>query len=459
MNYKEVIEAKYNREAWQQLLHDIFLNKVQFYNSTSEVKVNSRLAKSALYIGRISLSDGESLGIYEVELADKVDIERNKRGIRDMLTKDWKDMGHAGAFMFCYRKNESVLRFSYVSETWGFNKKGDYEKLSTNTKRYTYLLGEGRGCRTAIEQFNALKDSKQSLSDVTAAFSVEALTKQFYKDLFDWYQWAVDPASGVYFPNNTSTEDDDREDIETKIIRMITRIMFVWFIKQKELVPNKIFDVDHLIDQKLIEFLNTNDKYATQAHLFSNNPNYNRTLRSACYNALVNPNFDINQPWFIDHSIERRNYELFENIAKPLLTNDAYYMRFTTPGFMDLNIEIIDENRLAIAHNFELNGDLMADPDVEFTVDKENKLLYPQTYQQDTLQIYERVDGNPIRINELNQFMNQWFNNITDQYYVVDKVYSENFELSKKENPGAMRKFCKEHDIPWMCPASKELER
>ena len=36
------------------------------------------------------------------------------------------------------------------------------------------------------------------------------------------------------------------EDIETKIIRMITRIMFVWFIKQKELVPNKIFDVDFL---------------------------------------------------------------------------------------------------------------------------------------------------------------------------------------------------------------------
>ena len=83
MNYKEVIEAKYNREAWQQLLHDIFLNKVQFYNSTSEVKVNSRLAKSALYIGRISLSDGESLGIYEVELADKVFFFQAEDGIRD----------------------------------------------------------------------------------------------------------------------------------------------------------------------------------------------------------------------------------------------------------------------------------------------------------------------------------------------------------------------------------------
>jgi len=246
MNYKEVIESKYNREAWQQLLHDIFLSKVTFYNRPSAVHVSSRLAKEALNLGRISLSDGESIAIYEVELTDKVDIERNRRGIRDMLTSDWRNMGYAGAFMFCYRKNESVLRFSYVSETWGFNKQGEYEKISTDTKRYTYLLGEGRGCRTAIEQFGVLKNSKQSLSDITAAFSVEALTKQFYKDLFEWYQWAVDDSSNVTFPNNTVTEEDDKDDIEKKIIRMITRIMFVWFIKQKDLVPHRIFDIDFL---------------------------------------------------------------------------------------------------------------------------------------------------------------------------------------------------------------------
>ena len=246
MNYKEVIESKYNRESWQQLLHDIFRGKVSFWNRPSEVYVSSRLAKQALNLGKISLSDGESIAVYEVELTDNMNIERNRRGIRDMLTTDWRNMGYAGAFMFCYRKNESVLRFSYVSETWGFNKQGDYEKISTDTKRYTYLLGEGRGCRTAIEQFKILRDSKQTLSDITAAFSVEALTKQFYKDLFEWYQWAVEPSSNITFPNNTTTEDDDRDDIETKVIRMITRIMFVWFIKQKNLVPDRIFDVDFL---------------------------------------------------------------------------------------------------------------------------------------------------------------------------------------------------------------------
>ena len=246
MNYKEVIESRYNREAWQQLLHDIFRGKVSFWNRPSEVHVSSRLAKQALNLGKISLSDGESIAVYEVELTDNVNIERNRRGIRDMLTTEWRNMGYAGAFMFCYRKNESVLRFSYVSETWGFNKQGDYEKISTDTKRYTYLLGEGRGCRTAIEQFKVLRDSKQALSDITAAFSVEALTKQFYKDLFEWYQWAVEPSSNITFPNNTITEDDDRDDIETKVIRMITRIMFVWFIKQKNLVPDRIFDIDFL---------------------------------------------------------------------------------------------------------------------------------------------------------------------------------------------------------------------
>ena len=246
MNYKEVIESKYNRQNWLSLLHDIFGNKAKIWQTPSEVSTSSPFARHALWLGTITLSDEQTIAIYEVELSDRVNIERNRRGIRDMLLTDWRNNGNAGAFMFCFRKNESVLRFSYVSETWGFNKQGEYEKISTDTKRYTYLLGEGRGCRTAIEQFGILKNSKQSLSDITSAFSVEALTKQFYKDLFEWYLWAIDDSSNITFPNSTAIEDDDRDDIEKKIIRMITRIMFVWFIKQKDLVPNHIFDIDFL---------------------------------------------------------------------------------------------------------------------------------------------------------------------------------------------------------------------
>lgn len=77
-------------------------------------------------------------------------------------------------------------------------------------------------------------------------FNSEVLTKQFYNDLFEWYQWAVSPEVKCTFPANVDTQIDDREDIDTCIIRLITRLMFVWFIKQKDLVPSKIFDEEYI---------------------------------------------------------------------------------------------------------------------------------------------------------------------------------------------------------------------
>ena len=188
MNYKEVIESRYNRQNWQLLLHDIFGNKIKFWNTPSNVSTSSQFAKQALWLGTITLSDEQTISVYEVELADNVDIERNRRGIRDMLLTAWRGNGNAGAFMFCYRKNESVLRFSYVSESWNFAEDGTYKKESTDTKRFTYLLGEGHRSRTAIQQFEKLRDSALSLKDLTKAFSVDAVSDMFFKGYKQQYE-------------------------------------------------------------------------------------------------------------------------------------------------------------------------------------------------------------------------------------------------------------------------------
>ena len=188
MDYRPIIESKYNRENWQRLLHDIFNGKEKFWNTPSVVPTNSQFAKQALWLGTITLSDGQTISIYEVELADSVDIERNRRGIRDMLLTAWRSNGNAGAFMFCYRKHESVLRFSYVSEAWTFAEDGTYQKESTDTKRFTYLLGEGHRSRTAIQQFEKLRDSSLSLKDLTKAFSVDAVSDMFFKGYKQQYE-------------------------------------------------------------------------------------------------------------------------------------------------------------------------------------------------------------------------------------------------------------------------------
>ena len=114
-------------------------------------------------------------------------------------------------------------------------------------KRYTYVFGESNNLyNTPVSRFLFLQEKGISFENIKNAFSVEALTKQFYNELFEWYQWAISEDSGVYFPNNTAIEDDDRENIDTKIIRLITRLMFVWFIKQKDLVPNKLFEASFI---------------------------------------------------------------------------------------------------------------------------------------------------------------------------------------------------------------------
>ncbi|MBP5366365.1 MAG: N-6 DNA methylase [Bacteroidales bacterium] len=77
-------------------------------------------------------------------------------------------------------------------------------------------------------------------------FSTELLTKQFYNELFEWYKWAISKNIGAYFPNSTDTSDDDFENIDKHTIRLITRLMFVWFIKQKDLVPEILFDAKEL---------------------------------------------------------------------------------------------------------------------------------------------------------------------------------------------------------------------
>ncbi len=252
MNYKEVIESRYNRQNWQQLLHDIFGSKVKFWSTPAIVPTSSSFARQALWLGTITLSDEQTISIYEVELSDSVDIERNRRGIRDMLLSVWRNNGNAGAFMFCYRKNESVLRFSYVSESWKFAEDGTYQKESTDTKRFTYLLGEGHRSRTAIQQFEKLKTSDLSLKDLTKAFSVDAVSDMFFKGYKQQYEDIIFYVTGKRMvkvankweerqegrPNAFIMQQFARFDNPEKAVRdyvkkLMGRLVFLQFLQKK----------------------------------------------------------------------------------------------------------------------------------------------------------------------------------------------------------------------------------
>lgn len=79
-------------------------------------------------------------------------------------------------------------------------------------------------------------------------FNIELLNKKFYRELSNWYFWAtnhchfplLDEKSDKYYLFRD--KDKVREHEAKSLIRLLTRILFVWFIKEKNLVPPQLFD-------------------------------------------------------------------------------------------------------------------------------------------------------------------------------------------------------------------------
>lgn len=70
-----------------------------------------------------------------------------------------------------------------------------------------------------------------------AALSIQELNKRFYTELAWWYFWAV---KQVDFPKGGGAEAVKRNSVA--VIRLLTRLIFVWFIKEKGLVPEALFE-------------------------------------------------------------------------------------------------------------------------------------------------------------------------------------------------------------------------
>ena len=74
-----------------------------------------------------------------------------------------------------------------------------------------------------------------------AVLDTEELNRQFYKDLFTWFERAVTTAS---FP----TDEANTLKPEEHVIRLITRLLFVWFIKEKGLIADDLFNETRIAD-------------------------------------------------------------------------------------------------------------------------------------------------------------------------------------------------------------------
>lgn len=100
-----------------------------------------------------------------------------------------------------------------------------------------------------------------------------------------------------------------------------------------------------------------------------------------------------------------------------------------TGGIMAVSVEVVDRTQygpiVSVAHYYEQNGDLMADPEMTFLVVSAAGTVVPLTYRQDGLGINQeaaRIEGKKLLMNkrlqrDLATFANQWMRNILNQQF------------------------------------------
>lgn len=137
--------------------------------------------------------------------------------------------------------------------------------------------------------------------------------------------------------------------------------------------------------------------------------------------------------------MRRTVYELiFEKLQKMGILDEngkmpCEYMKFKSGGYMDLSVDNLTDNMIALSHYGTQNGDSMADPDMQILVHPELKMAEALTYQNDYLpfeklrfqQVYIERDGKKLvntRLKtELNSFLNTWLNNIRSQGFKLSE--------------------------------------
>lgn len=199
-----------------------------------------------LRLGTINLPMNPT-DIFDITVTNRVQMERNRVAIQMLVRRIMSS--YSSAFMiFHYGDSEAWdWRFSYCSKM-GSNKE------VTESKRFTFLLGPNQSCRTAADNFKKLlsKHGQIEREDIIDAFSIEALSKEFfdkykkhYEDIIEYItgkrmvkegnKW-VEKVTGEPCPEimqEFSDFPDPEKAVRDYVKKLMGRMVFIQFLQKK----------------------------------------------------------------------------------------------------------------------------------------------------------------------------------------------------------------------------------
>jgi Alw26I/Eco31I/Esp3I family type II restriction m6 adenine DNA methyltransferase len=214
--------------AWNsQYIKDAFKDHVQRYER----------------LGTYTSPDNEKLDVLIVYLTQASKLERARTAIRNFVADHLKARDEKEAAIVAFvSPTEKQWRFSYVKMDYASvaseSGKVGVETRLTPARRFSYLVGEGESCHTAQTRFLALLQdtgTNPTLADIGEAFSVEAVTKEFftkYAELFGEIHKSLERL----VEKDKPTRDEFRKKGANTIDfakKLMGQIVFLYFLQKK----------------------------------------------------------------------------------------------------------------------------------------------------------------------------------------------------------------------------------
>ena len=234
--FEETLTKAFDHDRYVQFLREL-LDNMQVVAPNREVKPWNTFSAAVdhyRHIGNYVGEDKNKVALFSVCLNNDKNLENARSMQRAFVKTLLENSDCAGALVAFYTMGDlDKWRLSLVRMDYEFSKGKLSEKL-TPAKRYSYLVGKGEPCHTAQERLYPIfvaDNLNPSLDELEEAFSVEAVTKDFFDQYRDKYLDLKEYLDGnSEFIAEAESRGFDSEQFAKKLMG---QIVFLYFIQKK----------------------------------------------------------------------------------------------------------------------------------------------------------------------------------------------------------------------------------
>ena len=244
---RELFQQKFDKSRFRtfmiNLLNHVDESQARKWEQTSIKDAFKNRVRAYERLGTYTSPEKDKLDVLIVYLTTNTKLRHARTALRNFVAEHLKTDGNKEAALVAFMsRSEKQWRFSYVTMEYDAVKTEDgkvgVETRLTPARRSSYLVGEDESCHTAQSRFlGLLQDTENhpTLAQIEDAFSVEAVTKEFFEQYQTLFLDLKDELDSLVKKDRTIRAEFAAKGVNTADFakKLMGQIVFLYFLQKK----------------------------------------------------------------------------------------------------------------------------------------------------------------------------------------------------------------------------------